>query len=632
MLESFAMLTFLVAALVAISAMGREATHPVVLFLYRSLLFAIALWCARDLHKNRSFSVSPGFLGLGTLACLLMMSFLRNPSTFEGFYLWYQFVLFAVMFVLLAAQMRSQSFEWKHRLLWLVVAIQSVYLIAALIIGRRPITAGFVNPNYFASFLLVGFSICLSMALFRTERVQRAFGLAGAVLFYYGITQAWSRGATIAALAVTAFAILRYAGRFSISRRRMATILAGLAMAGALASPALVRKFTDAGNNDPYNYMRPKIWAEAARLIAQNPVFGAGLGQFFHLSHRYAPALEGGIARYLKRPAIAHSEYLQYAAETGLAATLLLIGLSAWLVCVAARRTKTGPPESRAIQEAALLVALALAMHGLVDNNWTVPVIAAGLIVFALADVLPYYNGTLGISWTPAKKLVSAIVLVIVYAHSTLIPSAGLWFNESGHQASIASNFKKAESDYTKAVSILPFHSAVLDNAGGMYLDRYTQTHEGKWLDVAEDFFARAIEANPDAEEPLRHMERVLIQRLTGDVETDRYIHPKIAAIDRALLRVDPFNPFVRKNLAEALYITGQRNEAEYELARALEFEPNYVPGYLTIARWKNEQDNSEQGQQYLQKAIAVVTKYKDFKTNEPYEALLLGRPTGEPK
>ncbi|PYS39048.1 MAG: hypothetical protein DMG14_15465 [Acidobacteria bacterium] len=97
-------------------------------------------------------------------------------------------------------------------------------------------------------------------------------------------------------------------------------------------------------------------------------------------------------------------------------------------------------------------------------------------------------------------------------------------------------------------------------------------------------------------------------------------------------MRVDPFNPFVRKNLAEALYITGQRNEAEYELARALEFEPNYVPGYLTIARWKNEQDNSEQGQQYLQKAIAVVTKYKDFKTNEPYEALLLGRPTGEPK
>ena len=106
-------------------------------------------------------------------------------------------------------------------------------------------------------------------------------------------------------------------------------------------------------------------------------LFGAGLGQFFHLSHRYAPALEGGIARYLKRPAIAHSEYLQYAAETGLAATLLLIGLSAWLVCVAARRTKTAPPESRAIQEAALLVALALATHGLVDNNWTVPVIAA---------------------------------------------------------------------------------------------------------------------------------------------------------------------------------------------------------------------------------------------------------------
>jgi tetratricopeptide (TPR) repeat protein len=328
----------------------------------------------------------------------------------------------------------------------------------------------------------------------------------------------------------------------------------------------------------------------------------------------------------LKRPAIAHSEYLQYAAETGLPATLLLIGLAAWLICVAARRAKSCPPQSRAIQEAAVLVALGLAVHGLVDNNWTVPVMAAGLVVFALADVLPWYEGTLDINWTPAKKLLSTVVLVVVYAHSTLIPSVGLWFNESGRQALIAQNFKKAESDYVKAVSILPFHSVVLDNTGAMYLDRYIQTHESEWLDLAENFFTRAIKANPDAEEPLRHMERALIQRLTGDVETDRPIHSKIAATDRALLRVDPFNPFVRRNLAEALYIVGERQQAEAELSRALEFEPNYVPGYLTIAEWKNEQGNSEQGRQYLQKAIAVVTKYKDFQTNEPYEALLLGR------
>src|SRR5262245_42142217 len=132
MVESPAMLTFLIVTLVAVSAMGREATHPVVLFLYRSLLFAIAIWCARDLHQSRSFTVSPIFLAVGTSASLLMMSFLRNASAFEGFYLWYQFVLFAAMFVLFAAHTRSQSFAWKHRLLWLVVTIQSVYLITAL--------------------------------------------------------------------------------------------------------------------------------------------------------------------------------------------------------------------------------------------------------------------------------------------------------------------------------------------------------------------------------------------------------------------------------------------------------------------------------------------------------------------
>src|SRR5262247_3167128 len=108
MLEWHAMLTFLVAALVAISGLGREAVHPLVLFLHRTLLFAIILWCARDLYRRRSFTISPVFLGLSGFTCLLMMSFLKNASTDEGFYIWYRFVLFGLMFVSLASWSRNQ--------------------------------------------------------------------------------------------------------------------------------------------------------------------------------------------------------------------------------------------------------------------------------------------------------------------------------------------------------------------------------------------------------------------------------------------------------------------------------------------------------------------------------------------
>jgi O-antigen ligase len=622
------MLTFLVAALVAISGLGREATHPAALFLHRTLLFAIIVWCARDLYLRRSFSVSPSFLCLGGLCCLLMLSFLRNASFDEGFYFWYQFVLFALMFVVLAAQARNRSGSWKQRLLWIVASIQAVYLVAALVLEGRPIKGGFVNPNYFASFLLVGFSIGLAMTAFETHALKRALGFAASLFFFYGITQASSRGATLAALAVAVVAVVRFATRFSISRSWAAVILGALVVGGALVSPSLVRKFADRGQSDPYNYMRPQIWLGDLRLIADHPFFGVGLGQFLYVSRRYTAPLEGGLARYVTRPGIAHSEYLQYAAETGIPATLLIIGLSGYLIGLAIRRSRTVPPECRSTQEAAILVATGLSIHALVDNNWTVPVMAAGLSVFAMADVLPDREWKIDRAWTPFAKAVAAIVLVVVYAHSTLAPAAGLWFGVSGADAFVARDLKKAETDYRTATAILPSHPILLDNTGSLYMALYAQSPKTEWLDLAEEFFSRSIKANPDNEEPQRHLESVLIQRLNG-TEADSAIHPRIAAIDREMLRVDPFNPFTRRNLAEALYRSGRSQEAEQELRHALEVEPNYVPGYLTLARWESERGNRQHAEQYEKQAMDILAKYKDVKNVEPYEALLLGRDPG---
>jgi O-antigen ligase len=556
-----------------------------------------------------------------------MLSFVRNPSTFEGFYAWYQFFLFAVLFVFFAAYTRSQPVLWKYRLLRAVAAIQATYLLVGFLSRRRPITAGFVNPDYFGSFLLVGFSICVSLALFRSNRAERLVGFLGAFFFYYGITQTWSRGATVAAFLIATLAIVRCARQASISLLATATILAVLLVVGAAISPSLVRKFTDVtGKTDPYNYMRPKIWGETLRLIGDNPFLGVGLGQFFHVSRRYAPALEGSLARYLKRPAIGHSEYLQHAGETGVPATVLLVTLLGYLIWSAFERAKTSSSDGRGIQEAAILTATGLTAHALVDNNWVVPVVAAGVVVFSLADVLPAADSTPNIVLTRTTKLLLGILLLVLYAHSTVIPSVGLWFNQSGYRAFAEGDLDTAEKNYRIAAAILPPHAPLLDETGMLYLSRYERTQDRRWLTTAEDFFGRAINANPNAEEPLRHMERAFILSLTGNADVDRAVHPQIAAIDRELLRVDPFNPFVRKNLAEALYRDGHPQEAEQELERALSYEPNYVAGYLTIARWESETGNIERANRYRQTASAILTKYQDFKSDEPYELMLLGR------
>jgi O-antigen ligase/Tfp pilus assembly protein PilF len=617
-----------VVTLVAVTPLGSQATHPVVLFLYRTLLFAITLLSVKEVLKKDQWLVSPIFIVLASLVMAGMwLSIVLNPgSYFEGMYRWYQHLLFGAAFIGLAALNKSQPFFWKQTILASIVVIDIVYLAVDLTIGRRPVIGPFVNPNYFASFLLAGFAASVAMAFFHSVRYVQIAGALSALFLYYGMTQAFSRGATVAAIVVAGIAALRIGKRYSV------VAIAACMIVALVASPYLVQKFLDYGETDPYNYMRPQVWLLALKLVGENPIAGIGLDQFDDVSKQFAPAVEGQIGRYMKRPGIAHSEYLQYAAEIGLPAMLLLFGLAGYLVFLAMHRARTCGGESRVFQEAAILTASGLGLHALVDNNWNVPVMAAGLVVFSLADVLPRSDGKNG-QLHKIRNLLAVPIAplavtagVLIYAHSTIIPAAGLYFNEAGHRAYIAKDLNSAESLHRIAAAILPHCATCLDNAGIVYLDQHTDKRESHLLDFAETFFKRAMQAHTTAQEPRRHQEAVLISRLTGNVEKDREIHLKIIEIDRDILASDPFNPFVRKNLAEALYNVGLRADGETELQIAMEVEPNYVSAYLRMAEWLEESGRTAESETYRRRAASVVSKYESVAVRDPYEALLLGR------
>jgi O-antigen ligase len=631
------LLVFLaIAALVAISPLGKEATAAPILVAYRLLLIAITLGSLSVLRHKTEPEVCPIFIGLcGTAVILMLISVVWNPgSTFDGFYRWYQYLLFGSAFIAMALIHRDRSTVWKQAILWTVVGIDLIYLIVCLIVGQRPLLATFVNPNYFASYLLAGFSVSVAIALFGRNRIAQTAGAASAAFLYYGMTQAWSRGATLAALGVAAMAILRFGRERAISRKLIAAVV-GIGIIGATAaSPALVRKFLDRGQLDPYNYQRPRIWWSALQVIAEHPFLGVGLGEFFHISKRFSPPTEGTIARYLKRPAIAHSEYLQLAAESGIPAAILMFGLAVYLFRIALRRARRCHPEQRLFQEAAILTACGLGFHALVDNNWTVPVMATGLVVFSVGDVLPQREWRWPARWSPRLRLAGAVLLVLLVADAVVIPGLAVYFNEAGAAAYNRRDDVRAESYYRLAAAIVPYHDVFLDNAGTVYLDKFIETGDSRWLDYAQTLFSEGWAANPNAEEPGRRLESALLQRLTGNREKDLPVHSQIAQVDRGILGIDPFDPFVRKNLAEALYNTGNRTAATQELARAIDFEPNYVPAYLQMAKWLKEGGDDVKAEEYLQKAIEIVNRFRNVALTERYEALLLGRPepeTGKP-
>jgi tetratricopeptide (TPR) repeat protein len=515
-----------------------------------------------------------------------------------------------------------------------VVVIGLVYLLAAWLQSIRPLHGPFVNPNYFASFLLVGVAVCTAGVLFSQAITARiAAALAGLTLLY-GIGQTSSRGAFVSLLVLLAVALFRTARRYRIAWWRIAIVGILIAVISTAANPSTVQKFFDRGQHDVYNYERTQIWMKTLSMISTHPVVGVGMGRFYYVSKLFTPAVDGAIGRYRRWPNIAHSEYLQYAAELGIPAALLMFIIGAYLFRNAWRRAETVAEESRVVQEAAILAAVGLGIHGLVDNNWTVPVTAAGLAVIGLADLLPYQQWPLTFRWTPVKQAALAIFIVLVFIQAVKVPALGLYFNEAGHQAFVAGNFERAEQMHRLGLGFAPDHPVMLDNLGMVYFDGYIKTQKRQYLDRAESLFRDSMAANPNFDIPAGHLETVLFQRLTGNARKDQPIHALIVSADQLGLRANPYNPFIRKNLAEALYNLGQKQEALEELKKSVELEPNFVQGYLRLAQWEEESGNSREAAEYRNKANDVVIHYKDRATTDPFEALLLDRPaasTGKP-
>src|SRR4051812_21049373 len=84
------------ALLVAISPLGNEATHPIVLGIYRTLLLILTIVAAWRTRRYGLPQVAIPFLGAAGLVLFAMLAsvMLRSGSHFEGIYNFYQNALF----------------------------------------------------------------------------------------------------------------------------------------------------------------------------------------------------------------------------------------------------------------------------------------------------------------------------------------------------------------------------------------------------------------------------------------------------------------------------------------------------------------------------------------------------------
>jgi tetratricopeptide (TPR) repeat protein len=122
-------------------------------------------------------------------------------------------------------------------------------------------------------------------------------------------------------------------------------------------------------------------------------------------------------------------------------------------------------------------------------------------------------------------------------------------------------------------------------------------------------------------------METTLVHSLTQKREHDRQVYQQLIENNTGLLAIDPFLPFPRSNLAVALDNLGRRDEAIREVQQALEYEPNYVRGYMQLAGWYAEMGKEAEANRYRATAVEIVNRYREYQPTDPYIGLLLARP-----
>ncbi|MFH2203751.1 MAG: O-antigen ligase family protein [Elusimicrobiota bacterium] len=322
---------------------------------------AALLWGTASL-KRPSLSASPAVSGLwlawlGWTACSALLSAepLRAaaaaayPATGLLVYFW----------------AGAWNAAYRRRWLWLLLTSGTVLAAAAFCVKTpsRPMI-GLLYPyaNYTPLFLAAVFSAAAA-AITAQPRLpaRRLWPAAVALLAFSVILAAKSRGALVAAGVGAAYVLWRSGHRRTFGLLAAAGVLALTLVPNSVLQERFKLDHLGA-------HMRPAMWAAAADIAREHPLFGEGPGLFERgFLRRNIPSPEGHRpTRFGLRSRHAHSEPLQMAAETGWPGMIL------FLLAFAATFLR-GRAKPDAARLAARAVVISLFTAALYDNIFALP-------------------------------------------------------------------------------------------------------------------------------------------------------------------------------------------------------------------------------------------------------------------
>ncbi len=502
--------------------------------------------------------------------------------------------------------------------------LTSIFIQAILALYHNYLTpsgrflSGFININDFATFLVIGFVLLAS----RINLSLVGLGyLAVAILLGWVTLATRSRGGFVS-LIIAALALL-----YCNLRKAFYGVLIALFLFFLIPSPwrtQLLRWKQE----DPFAYDRIQIWKSSLTMIRDHPLGGVGLGTFGEYFEQYRFPTENWIARYSKTTDLAHNEFLQVGAELGIPGLILAVTLVVWIF-----RFGLHHRASSKTKEGLLIALLAVLIQSLVNSVFHSPAISITTVVLMVLLLHESENrdalvpGNLeGKNNFPRSyaspslrfRVFASLLSLYIWTVVILYPFLGHFYYLKAQELLDQGKPLEAIEKLNRALAYVPIHPYYHDLLGTLYTTAFKNYPNWEAFYGGVKEFSEAIRWNSREAQFYYHRAALYVELTRRLLPTEQTLLKGITDYQQAIT-LSPFDPFLRYNLAY-LYVKMKRySEAQEQLKKALDLEPNFIGGYYLLSKVLSALGEEEASIQKIEIARSLARRFNPESYNSLY-------------
>ena len=577
------------------------------------ILFIFALWLSRWDEKG-SISLPTSYLSLPILAFFLasLLSMAKALDFYQALTASYRLLTYLLLYhLVLYVIQEHRQVETLFRVMGLTGAAVAVYGLFQywgwdfMLLSERFRPVSFLgNTGYAAEYLILVIPLSLVLFLRAPSFLEKVLwaSIGGLLLAHLLFTQA--RGPWLGLfISITWMGWVLYRrywkGKASIplGRKEKVGVFLGLTLFllfFALYPGLLSRIWSIFDPTYPSNRFRLLVWSSTLKIIAENPFFGVGFGNYELHYPPFRTVEEWRLSEKLV-VANAHNDYLQIAAETG----LIGLGLFLWLLL----RVSISLHKNLRYERDSQIFLLSLGLGGSLTA-----LLVSAFFAFPFQNPTPslYFWLFLGlisslerIGGQAPKK---AIALPRVLAWGAAIPLLALSYLLVIGQFLADLHLEKARQSFLRGretEAFTEYQKAIFFYFPNLYTHELQRKafSDKRIYERAVQAYQEALTKNPNSAELHADLGATL-----GEMGLYREAIEEL----RKALELNPELSAARENLGHAYLLQGQWEEAIREYQKTIELDPKSARARLYLGIALYGKGEKKEAQKEWDKALAL--------------------------